>query len=207
MKTPLRYQLSEYDCGPTSLLNAVNFLFEREDIPPEILRNVMLYCLDCYGAEGSFGKSGTSCTAMMFLSNWLDGFGRTGRLPISSRYLSGKSGSIREHGEICDALHRGGVAVVRLYHEEAHYVLMTGDQDGCILLFDPYYEEEEAFEGSGVTVTTDHPTAYNRMVPFSFFNRTDRELYSLGEIENREAVLLFNEQTKLTDEKTIEYFI
>ena len=34
MKNPLRYQLSEYDCGPTSMLNALAFLFEREDIPP-----------------------------------------------------------------------------------------------------------------------------------------------------------------------------
>ena len=51
MKNPLHYQLSEYDCGPTSLLNAISFLFEREEIPPEILRNIMLYCLDCYGPE------------------------------------------------------------------------------------------------------------------------------------------------------------
>lgn len=65
MKNPLHYQLSEYDCGPTSLLNAISYLFEREDIPPEIIRNVMLYCLDCYGSEGSPGKSGTSCTAML----------------------------------------------------------------------------------------------------------------------------------------------
>ena len=74
MKNPLRYQLSEYDCGPTSMLNALAFLFEREDIPPEAVRNIMLYCLDCYGSDGVSGKSGTSCAAMMFLSNWLNGF-------------------------------------------------------------------------------------------------------------------------------------
>ena len=33
MKNPLHYQLTEYDCGPTSLLNAISFLFEREEIP------------------------------------------------------------------------------------------------------------------------------------------------------------------------------
>ena len=74
MKNPLRYQLSEYDCGPTSMLNALAFLFEREDIPPEAVRNIMLYCLDCYGSDGESGKRGTSCAAMMFLSNWLAGF-------------------------------------------------------------------------------------------------------------------------------------
>ena len=41
MKNPLHYQLSEYDCGPTCMLNAVSFLFEREEIPPEVIRNIM----------------------------------------------------------------------------------------------------------------------------------------------------------------------
>ncbi|MCI6997143.1 MAG: peptidase C39, partial [Eubacterium sp.] len=52
MKNPLHYQLSEYDCGPTAMLNAVSFLFEREEISPAILRNIMLYCLDSYNGEG-----------------------------------------------------------------------------------------------------------------------------------------------------------
>ena len=59
-KNPLHYQLSEYDCGPTAILDAISYLFPREEIPPEIIRNVMLYCLDCYNTEGCPGKSGTS---------------------------------------------------------------------------------------------------------------------------------------------------
>ena len=90
MKNPLHYQFSEYDCGPTSMQNAISFLFEREEIPPEVLRNIMLYCLDCYNSEGVPGKSGTSCAAMMFLSNWLNSMGDLGILAVKSRYLSGK---------------------------------------------------------------------------------------------------------------------
>ena len=121
MKTPLHYQMTEYDCGPISMMNAIIFLFDREQIPPDLIRNIMLYCLDCYGAEGAPGKSGTSCTAMMFLSNWLDRYGRVQDLPISSRYLSGPSVTIRPHSEVADALRQGGVAVVRLYFDVAHY--------------------------------------------------------------------------------------
>ena len=29
MNNPLRYQMTEYDCGPTSMLNAVSYLFQR----------------------------------------------------------------------------------------------------------------------------------------------------------------------------------
>ena len=52
MKNPLHYQLSEYDCGPTSMMNAIAYLFEREEIPPEAVRNMMLYCLDCHSKRG-----------------------------------------------------------------------------------------------------------------------------------------------------------
>ena len=40
MNNPLRYQVTEYDCGPTSMLNAISYLFPREEIPPEIVRNI-----------------------------------------------------------------------------------------------------------------------------------------------------------------------
>lgn len=38
MKNPLCDQMTEYDCGSTSVLNAVSCLFRREEIPPEIVR-------------------------------------------------------------------------------------------------------------------------------------------------------------------------
>lgn len=206
MKNPLRYQISEYDCGPTSMLNAVSYLFEREEIPPEVIRNIMLYCLDCYNAEGVPGKCGTSTAAMMFLSNWLCGFGKIGRLDISSRYLSGKSVWMGQDSLIYDALRRGGAAVVRLYYEVEHYVLLTGIQDGCLLMFDPYYWVEP-YEETDIQMVEDHPFSYNRIVPEHYFNRESKETYALGPYEGREAVLLFNRKTEMTAEKTIEYFI
>lgn len=206
MKNPLHYQLSEYDCGPTSMLNAVSYLFEREEIPPEIIRNIMLYCLDCYNSEGVFGKSGTSRFAMMFLSNWLNGVGEAGHLPISSQYLSGRSVYIGDEGFVNDALHRGGAVVIRLYYDEPHYVLLTGEKDGRVMMFDPYYNTEN-FEEEDILLTSEHPYTYNRVVPEAYFNRETSDIYALGPVKDREAVLLFNEKTKLTQESTIEYFI
>ena len=147
MKNPLRYQMTEYDCGPTSMLNAVSYLFQREEIPPEIVRSIMLYCLDCFGSDGASGKCGTSCMAMMFLSNWINSFGQTGHLPISSKYLSGQSVNFSQNSALRDALRRGGAAVVRVDLEGWHYVLLThicGDQ---IFLFDPYYRAEPFSDG------------------------------------------------------------
>ena len=206
MKNPLHYQLSEYDCGPTAMLNAISFLFEREEISPVVIRNIMLYCLDCYNCEGIMGKSGTSSAAMMFLCNWLNGFGKIGQLPVSSSYLSGKSVSVGKESLINDALCRGGAVVVRLYFECAHYVLLTGVENEKILMFDPYYVEDP-FTEKGITIVDDQPFWYNRIVDEELFNRESTELYALGPVEGREAVIIFNENTKKTAEKTIEYFI
>ena len=48
MKIPLRFQITEFDCGTVSLQNAISYLFEREDIPAELIRAISLYTLDCY---------------------------------------------------------------------------------------------------------------------------------------------------------------
>lgn len=206
MKTPLRYQVSEYDCGPTALLNAVSVIFEREQIPPELIRNVMLYSLDSYGVDGTFGKSGTSHTAMMFLSHWLDNFGSVGRLPVQTRYLRGGAVRLGAAGELSDALRRGGAAVVRVWFDEDHYVTLTGEREGGVRLFDPYYHEG-GFDEKAVRIVTDRPFDHNRVVPPWVLDRETPEIYALGPVEQREAVLIFNTETMLTAENTIEYFI
>ncbi|MDD3221756.1 MAG: peptidase C39 [Clostridia bacterium] len=206
MRNPLRYQLSEYDCGPTTMLNAVSYLFSREEISPEVIKNIMLYSLDTYGSEGIMGKRGTSSAAMMFLSNWLNSYGNIGHQPISSQYLSGKSVFLGEESRIDDALARGGVAVVRVLLEGGHYVLITGEEEAGMRVFDPYYEEED-LNNKDIIVLKGLCFSHNRVIPRYYFNRETWEDYAFGPWEDREAVLLFNEARKLTQEGTIEYFI
>jgi hypothetical protein len=206
MKNPLHYQLSDYDCGPTSVLNAVSYLFEREEIPPEIVRNVMLYCLDCHSLDGIPGKLGTSMSAMMFLSNWLDNFGKVGLLSISSYYISGEMVYLGQSSSINDALVRGGAVVVRLFYDEWHYILLTGIDDKYIYAFDPYYREAK-FDDENVKLVLDKPFEYNRIIPIEYFNNTNEQLYSFAGVENREAVIIFNKNTEITAENTVEYFI
>lgn len=206
MKNPLHYQLSDYDCGPTSVLNAVSYLFEREQIPPEIVRNVMLYCLDCHSLDGTPGKLGTSTSAMMFLSNWLDNFGKVGIMPISSFYLSGEMVYLGQSSSVNDALVRGGAVVVRLFYDEWHYILLTGINDEYIYAFDPYYRVEP-FEDERIKIVSDKPFGYNRIIPVEYFNNTEEKLYAFAGTDTREAVIIFNENTKITAENTVEYFI
>jgi len=152
MKIPLRYQISEYDCGPTALLNGVSYLFPRAEVPPEIIRSVTLYSLDCYGMDGAAGKAGTSRMAMMYLANWLEGFSRAAKFPLSCQYISGQAVHVGAHSYVNDAVARGGAAVVRLFYEVEHYALITGASADRIYLFDPYYlaEAEPEFVRAGI---------------------------------------------------------
>ncbi len=204
MDNPLRYQMTEYDCGPTSMLNAVSYLFCRDKIPPEIIRSVMQYCLDCFGPDGACGKCGTSCMAMMFLSNWLSGFGQAGHLAISSQYLSGQDVNFSQNSRLLDALRRKGAAVIRVDFEGWYYVLLTAVRGDMVYLFDPYYRTEP-FADPALRMDVDHPAEYNRVVPIRYFEGDG--IYALPPLKEREAVLLFNENTKLTEEKTVEYMI
>jgi hypothetical protein len=75
-----------------------------------------------------------------------------------------------------------------------------------VYLFDPYYRDHP-FDDENLRMVEDHPRAYNRVVPASYLERDTRDVYALGPMENREAVLLFNRRTELTEEKTVEYMI
>lgn len=209
MKIPLHYQISEYDCGPTSVLNALSFLFERNEIPPILIRNIMLYSLDCYDCCGEAGKSGTSRSAMMFLSHWMDRFGQTGRLPISSTYIADSDVYLGPGSEINKALKQGGAVVVRLFLDEWHYVLFTGmEEDGSIRIFDPYLSKDILQGHQEIIDIENNPYSHNRIVPPSSFNQEAELLYALGPKSGREAVIIYNNKTKkLLKEEPIDYII
>ena len=206
MKIPLRYQMTEFDCGPTSLLNALSFLFEREELAPEIIRNIMLFSLDAYGADGFSGKNGTTHAAMMFLSQWLNGFGKTGRLDITSSYITDRDVNLNPGSRLRDALARKGAAVVRLDLDGWHYVLLTNVKDDRVYMFDPYLLPDKC-PLSDVCCSSDREYAYNRIVSINRMDSVELHPYALGPWETREAVLLFNGKTMLTEGNTIEYII
>lgn len=60
MKVPLRFQITEFDCGTVSSLNAFSYLFDRKEIPAELVKVIYSYTLDCYDEYGNIGQGGTS---------------------------------------------------------------------------------------------------------------------------------------------------
>lgn len=206
MKNPLSYQITEYDCGPTSMLNGISFLFEREEIPPDVIKYITLYCLDSYNQKGEFGKSGTSSMAMMFLSNWLNHFGKVKKFPVCAEYVSGADVSLSPDTRVTLGIQQGGVAIVRLMYGCWHYALLTGVKGNWIYLFDPYYRKRP-FKWEGIEIVDGEPGKWNRKVDYRILNQIEKKPYAMGQPDQREAILLFNGKTRKTPANTIEYFI
>lgn len=213
MKNVLNYQSSEYDCGPTSLTNALRYLFERCDIPPEMLKAIALYTLDAYNAEGETGKSGTSAMAMQFLANWFEQYGKCKKFPISASFLRAEQVKMTRDSAIVSCLQQGGVAVVRCWlGGDGHYVLLTralGDEIG---LFDPYAVHPQAFSAEkllakGIRIVEDQPCVMNRIVQAEILDSVKKVNYGMGEFPIREALLLYNQITRRTEDNTVEYMI
>lgn len=205
MKNPLNYQTTEYDCGPTSMMNAISFLFKREEILPDITKSIMQYCLDGYNRKGEAYKSGTTDMAMNFLSHWLNQFGKVRKFPILTENLSGEQVYINDSSKVLECLYQKGVVVAKVMLGCWHYVLLTGIDGEYIELFDPYYRQR-SFGTEGIEMIWDEPKKYNRRVHRDVLNSTGKGNYALGKTECRQCVLLYNTNTRQTMDQ-IEYII
>lgn len=204
MKNLLNYQSTEYDCGPVSIINGIRFLFEREEIPPEIIKFVTLYCMDTFNENGELCKHGTSAAAISFICSWLNHLGVRKNFPIHCEYITGEAVATSKDSKIASALRKGGVAVVRLFLGVPHYVLLTGLEGDMLFLFDPFYEEtddpelDEEYEEAGISILTDQPKRANRSVLAERLNSTDKGYYEMGDYDLREALIMYNTASNST---------
>ena len=150
---------------------------------------------------------------MMFLSNWLTQFGQVKNFPISCNFLAKDEVVLSENSLIVGALQQGGAVLLRVYLEVPHYILLTGISGSDIYVFDPYYEEpddpelDKEFFEEGITFITDQPKRANRLISITRLSGTGVGFYEMGPYEEREAVILFNTNTRKTPENSIEYII
>ncbi|MBQ8718907.1 MAG: C39 family peptidase [Clostridia bacterium] len=193
MAYPLQYQLTEYDCGPTSVINALRLLFDRKLLHPDMIHGVYRYCMEGFNCHGEMGKTGTSRCAMHFLSQWFNQYAMQRHFPIHTEYLVEGDTYLHKGSPIEQTLRAGGCALVRCHFGCEHYILLTGlCEDGeHVYVFDPYYLEKKLRRRDIVPIT-DLPCRANVMLPFDRLNREDRDYYAMGSRERRECVLFFN---------------
>ena len=188
-KTPLEYQLTEYDCGTTTLLNALRYLFKRSEINPEVYKFIMQYTLDNTNKDGEIGKGGTSVYAMKFLSDWLNENAFKKGMNIKCTYINKEDISI--YSKELEKIDSGAVAILRVYQEVEHYCLLTKMDSEFAYLFDPYYLNINYYDKDDeVEIIKDRPFEFNRKVKKERIENNGIKDFSLVKGENSEIIVI-----------------
>ena len=188
MKIPLTFQITEFDCGTTSLLNALLFLYDREEIPVPFLKAIYKYTLDAKGKNGVVGEAGTSRNALVNLIDWIHDYVDENDFDITFTNLE-KDNVTQEL--IRECLDNNGCVLARCYQDVEHYVLITKMDDNFTYIFDPYYVEEDYYvNDEEVAVVLNAPFTHNRLVKTNRLFSEEHSDFSLMEISKREVVLI-----------------
>ena len=188
MKVPLRFQITEFDCGTTSLINALAFLFEREELPVSLLRAIYKYTLDAEGENGIVGEAGTSRKAVEKLSHWITRYANNNDFNIVCQVLEKENVT---EDKIRECLDKNGCVLARCYQQVEHYVLITGIDNNFAYIFDPYYlKDDYYYNDKQVAIVSHQSFSHNRIVKINrLFNQSHQD-FSLMEVEKREIVLI-----------------
>lgn len=188
MKNPLRFQVTEFDCGTVSLLNAFSYLYEREEIPAELVKAIHRYTLDCYDEYGNLGQGGTSREAVNKLTHWIERYTNSHSFQVTCKRLEKEEVTL-EAMEEC--LKKGGCVFLRCWQECEHYVIATKIDRKTAYIFDPYYLDKNSYKRDrNVKLILNKPFTHNRRVSLKrLFSETEKD-FSLGKIDRRECVLI-----------------
>ena len=188
MKTPLRYQVTEFDCGTVSLQNAISYLFDREEIPAELIKAIHKYTLDCYDDKGNLGQGGTSKEAIKRLSHWITRYANEHEFNIICKRLEGKDITL---DKLYDCLNNNGCIFLRSWQEQEHYIIITKIKNNKVYIFDPYYMNKLAYnKDKEVKVVANKPFTHNRIVSLKRLFSESKLDFSMGTTSNRECVLI-----------------
>jgi len=185
MKVPLRYQVTESDCGTTSLINAISYVFNREEIPAKLIHAVTTYTLDNFSEKGGENEGGTSIFSLELLQHWITQLSDFERFPIKVKLFE-KEEAILQLDKANKLFSKNGciLASVWLMHE-AHYVIITNIDKHFAYIFDPYLVEPKYFSKSkNIKIIKNMPFSYNRRVRLSQLFLDNKKDYSL--IKNNE---------------------
>lgn len=196
MKVPFRQQASEYDCVPTSLINAMCYLFSRRELPPFVIHRIYKDCLDHEASRGTTGR------AIRDLGFWLNSYKekRFNTFAVQSKYISGAQVHLRRDNKIIRCLDTQGAVLiyVQTSQYERHCILCIRSEGDWLYCYDPYPRSRRYIDNEVVQFV--EPTCHhgpNLRIRSDWLERdidqaqhADERKYVLGNIVKRECLLL-----------------
>lgn len=189
-KTPLDYQITEYDCGTTTLFNALRYLFKRDEISPEVYKFIMQYTLDNTNSSGEIGKGGTSIYSLNFISEWLNINSANKGMKMTCENLK-KDEISMYNPKLEEKIKKGAVAILRIYQEYEHYCLLTKLDKEYAYVFDPYYLNINYYDNDDdVEIIKNKPFEFNRKVRRERMEEKTKKDFALVRSKNAQIIII-----------------
>jgi hypothetical protein len=196
MYIPLQYQVSEYDCVPTCFINAVSYLFERNEIPPMVIRHIYMYSLDTVGRHARLGSAGTSKHAIRLLGSWLNSY-KFRKFSVSTEFIEGEEVNFGKTNQIYTCLQEGGVALCRIFlaGREEHYLLLIKVEEDWVFCFDPYFRKTiRGLSNRVFRLERNDIRSPNLKIHIEWIEKKNESVrFCLGPIQTRESLLIFRD--------------
>lgn len=195
-KVALRQQATEYDCVPTSLINALCYLFRRAELPPFVVQRVYKDCLDHLAGRG------TSSQAIHDIGHWLNCYKekRFARFAVATSYIYCEDVHLQCSSRIIKCLDTGGAVLIFVHSSqyERHCILGIRYADGWLYCYEPHPRSKRFITNEAVQFI--EPTgihAPNIKIRCDWLERTSDQAnhssewkYVFGNISNRECLLM-----------------
>lgn len=173
------YQISNYDCGTTSLLNALNMVLSRDEICPDFLKAIYHHSLDDMGHE-KIGYKGTSNKSMQHIAYLLNSYAKEKHIGLEVIFKEKENIQ-----DLLSMLEQGYIAIVRCYLEDDHYIIINKIKDNNVYAWDPYYLDLNQSDKE-VEIILDNEN-YNRIFSLDRLKQIPYD-FSLMRKENRCSV-------------------
>lgn len=196
MKTPFSYQKTNFDCAPTCLLNGISYLYQREEIPVEIINTIFKYTLDDFNERINIpGKFGTSRDAMNLISQKINKISTFYQMNLELEYITSQDVTL-ELIQKNFQLNPKSCIIWRTNFDGEHYVLITTIDKNFLYLFDPFYvtENDPVFKN---WIKYANKKYYNRKINLSYLDQIKQLNFTLGPVLKREMLIL----KKITNKK------
>lgn len=194
MKTQFRHQVTELDCTPTSIINALSYLFERKEIPPAVIQRIYLYCLDGISSKKEHGY-GTSYESAKLIAHWLSEFTsyQYKEFRVDAQYIEQDEAHLGPRNKLKKCLDQGGVAVVGVtLGNDAHDILALEIKENWLYAFDPYPQTTSANKaGNYEYLVPQSGQSPNLRIHLDWLNtQSNKKNFRLGSKSERFYILL-----------------
>ncbi len=193
MYVPLHYQVSEYDCVPTALINGISYLFHRKEVPPMVIHHIFLYCLDTVGKNARFGVGGTSKYAVRLVGNWLNAY-KMKSFSVKTKFIEKKAVDFQPNGKIETCLNQGGIVLcnILLTPKEEHYIMIIAMDDEWVYCFDSYRRSFiRGMKNHVKVMDPEDGRSSNLKIKKTWFEQSDEKRFCLGPVRSRECLLIW----------------